>query len=177
MHYLKAGFMSEKFPIDEFDSAPIHGGRHRALRTGKTRVIEFTKLLVIATAVAGAGYLGLQLVQSSSVFSGFISQPSATSAATEVKVFDGTEANQSGTAVAKLLFLADFNVGDAENLIDGDGKEVVVEKSSILISDEKFRADANKIAKTVGVTQIELTADYPDPITVVIGADWVPKAN
>ena len=34
------------------------------------------------------------------------------------------QANEAGTAVAKALFLAGFNVGDAENLIDGDGQEV-----------------------------------------------------
>ncbi len=165
--------MAEKFPVDEFDSAPDHGGRHRALRTGKTRALEFVKLLIIATAVAGVGYVGLQLAQSSTIFSGFIGQPSPSSQTTEVKVFDGTQANQAGTSVAKALFLEGFNVGDAENLIDSDGKEVVVEKSSILISDEKYRAEAKRIAVAVGLEQIELTADYPDPITVVIGSDYV----
>jgi hypothetical protein len=169
--------MSEKFPIDEFDAVPNHGGRHRALRTGKTRALEFVKLLVIATAVAGIGYLGLQLVQSSSVFSGFIAQPSQTSDSTAVKVFDGTQENEAGTSVAKALFLEGFKVGDAENLIASDGKEVVVEKSSILISDEKYRPDAEKISKAVAIDQIELTADYPDPITVVVGRDYVKPTN
>jgi len=169
--------MSEKFPVDEFDSAPNQGGRHRARRTGKTRALEFVKLLIVATAVAGVGYLGLQLAQTSTIFSGFISQPSPSSLTTEVKVFDGTQANEAGTTVAKALFLAGFNVGDAENLIDGDGQEVVVEKSSILISDEKYRAKAERIAEAVGLAQIELTADYPDPITVVIGIDYVMPAS
>ena len=165
--------MSEKFPIDEFDNAPHHGGRHRTLRTSKDRVLEFVKLLAIAAVVGGVGYIGLQLAQSSAVFNGFIAQQDTTSNATAVKVYDGTADNNGGTTVAKALFLAGFKVGNAENLIDADGKEVLVEKSTILITDEKYRSDAETISSKTGIKQIELTTTYKDPITVVVGTDWV----
>jgi hypothetical protein len=75
------------------------------------------------------------------------------------------------------LFLQGYEVGSAENLIDSEQAEVIVEKSTILITDEKYRATANKISASTGITLIELTADYPDPITVVVGADYVSPEN
>jgi hypothetical protein len=172
--------MAKKFPTDEFDAAPAHGGRHRQLRTAGTRIREFFKLFAISIVVAGVGYLGLQWVQSANVFDGIISgssQSTSTSSKTAVKVFDGTQANEAGTEVAKALFLEGYEVGSAENLIDSEQAEVIVEKSTILITDEKYRATANKISASTGITLIELTADYPDPITVVVGADYVSPEN
>lgn len=172
--------MAKKFPVDEFDAAPAHGGRHRKLRTAGARVREFFKLLLISMVVAGVGYLGLQWVQSSNVFDGFIagqSTETGTSAKTKVKVFDGTASNEAGTEVAKALFLAGYDVGSAENLIDSANAEVVVEKSTILITDEKYRATANKLSTETGIKLIEVTADYPDPLTVVVGADYVIPKN
>lgn len=172
--------MAKKFPTDEFDAAPAHGGRHRQLRTASTRIREFFKLFAISIVVAGVGYLGLQWVQSANVFDGIISGPSpssSTSGKTAVKVFDGTQANEAGTEVAKALFLEGYEVGSAENLIDSEQAEVIVEKSTILITDEKYRSTANKISASTGIKLIELTADYPDPITVVVGADYVSPAN
>jgi hypothetical protein len=164
--------MSEKFPTDEFDNAPLHGGRHRKLRTSKDRVVEFFKLLAMAAVVGGVGYIGLQLVQSSSIFSGFVAQQDTSANAIEVKVYDGTADNVGGTNVAKALFLAGFKVGDAQNLIDSDGKEVLVEKSTILITNEKYRSDASTISSETGIKQIELTTTYKEPISVVVGTDY-----
>lgn len=172
--------MSKKFPADEFDAAPAHGGRHRTRRTAATRVREFVKLFTISMVVAAVGFLGLQWVQSANVFDGIIAAgggSSTTETKTKVKVFDGTTENVNGTEVAKALFLAGFDVGSAENLVDSASAEIVVEKSTILITDEKYRAAANQIATETGITLIELTADYADPLTVVVGADYVIPKN
>lgn len=172
--------MANKFPIDEFDSAPAHGGRHRQLRTFSARIREFIKLFVISLVVAGVGYLGLQWVQSANVFDGFIagqSSETGSTSKTKVKVFDGTSENLAGTEVAKTLFLAGYEVGSAQNLVDSANSEVVVEKSTILITDEKYRTIANKISSETGIKLIEVTADYPDPLTVVVGADFVIPKN
>ena len=46
--------MAKKFPLDEFDSATVHGGRHRARRTAKDRVLEWIRIFVAAALVAAA---------------------------------------------------------------------------------------------------------------------------
>ena len=61
--------MSQKFPLDEFDSAVAHGGRHRVRRTPKIRALEFVRILVVALVVAVLGYFGLKLVDSANLFS------------------------------------------------------------------------------------------------------------
>ena len=106
--------MAKKFPIDEFDSATVHGGRHRARRTAKDRVLEWIRIFVAAAVVAGGGYLTLKFVENSSVFDGYLpssnSSPEASiSAKPAVLVLDGGDENLAGAA-GKFLQDAGYNV-------------------------------------------------------------------
>ena len=47
--------MADKFPTDEFDAAPVHGGRHRIRRTAKHRILEFLKIASFSAIVALVG--------------------------------------------------------------------------------------------------------------------------
>ena len=169
--------MAQKFPIDEFDSVVAHGGRHRAKRTAKDRLFEWFRIFIAATVVAGSAYVGLNLVENASVFNGEISSPtpSATIAATVdpgVTVLDAS--GQAGLAakVAHLLLDAGFNVLTAANAVDVENQPVEAEKTIIFINDEAAKAEATKVAAKLGKYSVEISTNYPGPITVFLGTDY-----
>jgi hypothetical protein len=171
--------MAKKFPIDEFDSATEHGGRHRARRTAKNRVFEWLRIFVAAAIVAGLGYGSLKLIEGSSVFDGYLpssnSSPSASAQALpEVSVLDGGGLELAAPA-GQLLKDAGFNVIGASVLVDADKKPVAIETTIVVITDELFRADAESIAGKLGSPEIVVSPEFAGPITVVLGADYQPE--
>ena len=131
---------SKKFPTDELDSLPEHGGRHRARRTARDRVREFLRVLVVATIVAGLGLFALRVVDASLM-------PQAT---------------------AGDLLDAGLNVLTAANY----DSSTAADQTVILISDESYRSTATKVSRVIGKYPIEVTAEFTDPVTVVIAADF-----
>lgn len=169
--------MAKKFPIDEFDSAAVHGGRHRARRTAKDRVFEWVRIFVAAILVAGIGYGVLKFVENSNVFDGYLPgsnpSPSASSQSLpEVSVLDGGGAELAAPA-GQLLKDAGFNVTGASKLVDANKKPVAIETTVVVITDEIFRADADGIAAKIGNPQVIVSPEFAGPITVVLGADYV----
>lgn len=168
--------MAQKFPIDEFDSVSAHGGRHRAKRTAKDRVFEWARIVVAATVVAGSSYFGLNLVENASVFSGEVSAPAPSAAATTtdpgVTVLDASgQAGQAGK-VGHLLLDAGFNVLTAANAVDFENQLVESDKTVVFINDEVAKAEATKVAAKIGKVAVEISTDYPGPITVLLGSDY-----
>lgn len=173
--------MAKKFPIDEFDSATVHGGRHRARRTAKDRVFEWIRIFVAAALVAGFGYGLLQYVQNSSVFEGYLpsgnSSPSA-SAETRpaVVILDGGKEDLAAKA-GQILKDSGYNVTGASKLVDADKKPVLIETTVITITDELFRADAEAIAAKIGGPAVMVSPEFAGPITVVLGSNYKLPAN
>ena len=168
--------MAKKFPIDEFDSATVHGGRHRARRTAKDRILEWIRIFVAAALVAGAGYGTLKLVENSSVFDGYLptgnSSPSASvDARPEVVVLDGGTKDLAGKA-GQLLKDAGYNVTGASKLVDADKKPIKIETTVVTITDELFRADAEAIAAKIGSPAVVVSPEFKTPITVVLGTNY-----
>lgn len=168
--------MAQKFPIDEFDSVSPHGGHHRAKRTAKDRIFEWMRIFVAATVVAGSGYFALNLVESASVFNGEVSAPTPSAAATTtdpgVTVLDAS--GQSGLAgkVGHLLLDAGFNVLTAANAVDFENNPVESEKTLVYINDEAAKTEATKVAAKLGTVPVEVSSNYPGPITVLLGSDY-----
>ena len=115
--------MSQKFPLDEFDSVASHGGRHRVRRTPKIRALEFLRIVVVALLVAVVGYFGLKFVDSANLFS--TSEPVPTISVTdiakglEITVLDATTTTGTADRVAATLVDGGFNVVSA-GLLGGD---------------------------------------------------------
>ena len=168
--------MAQKFPIDEFDSVSAHGGHHRAKRTGKDRFFEWARIVVAATVFAGSGYFGLNIVENASVFSGEVSAPAPSAASTTtdpgVTVLDAS--GQAGLAgkVGHLLLDAGFNVLTAANAVDFENQPVESDKTVVFINDEVAKAEATKVAAKIGKVAVEISTDYPGPITVFLGSDY-----
>jgi hypothetical protein len=173
--------MAKKFPIDEFDSATVHGGRHRARRTAKDRVYEWLRIFIAAALVAGVGYGTLKFVENSSVFSGYLPNSNASpSASTDTRpgvvVLDGGDENLSGAA-GQILKDAGYNVTGASVLVDANKKPVKIKTTVITITDELFRADAEAIAGKVGNPEVVISPEFAGPITVVLGSNYKLPAN
>lgn len=163
---------AKKFPTDVFDSAPEHGGRHRARRTKRDRFREFTRVIVVAASVAALGLVALRVVDSSVQFD-IGTLPTAapvtnTAPAPGVTVLDATDAAGAASKLAHDLLDAGLNVLTADNY----SGETEVSNTVLYISEEKYRTVAKKALKTMGKYPIEVSTDFVDPVTVIIGSDF-----
>ena len=166
--------MAKKFPIDEFDSATQHGGRHRVRRTGKDRLFEWVRIFVAAAVIAVLGYGGLKLVESSTVFEGVLPAPSASAsdAAPGVKLLDGTGVDAKVAKASTVLIDGKYNFLGAAKLQDANNKPIAIEKTLIVITDEVFRSQATEIAALFANAPIQVSTEFAGPITVVLGKDF-----
>lgn len=173
--------MSKKFPVDEFDSVPVHGGRHRRRRTNGDRFVEFLRVMVAGAVLTGAGYYGLNFVSNQSIFSGDTSNQQPDTGAIEYKgngvglaVVDGSGRKGQASLVGNQLLDASWNVFSAADLIDSLFQPITnVTKTQVVIQSEDLRSTANSIVSDLGANaEIVVSATYPDPITVVIGSDF-----
>jgi LytR cell envelope-related transcriptional attenuator len=168
--------MADKFPRDEFDAAPIHGGRHRIRRTAKHRVLEFLKIAAYSAVVAVLGFVGLKAIDSLNFFdtnSVVVAEPVVEKLKPLVVVLDGTSKEGNATAVAKVLLNAGYNVGSAANFVPASGGQVSVSAVYYLSTDNQALAEA--IAKKVSTAKVAIKAtnssEFTDAITVVLGTD------
>ena len=163
---------SKKFPTDELDSLPQHGGRHRARRTARDRVREFIRVLIAATVVAGLGIFALRVVDSSVQFDiGTLPTTAPVSnlnTGPGITVLDNSDASGAASALAHELLDSGLNVLTAADYTSS----TAADKTVILISDEQYRSVARKVIKVMGKYPIEVTSEFVDPITVVIAGDY-----
>jgi hypothetical protein len=164
--------MADKFPTDEFDAAPVHGGRHRIRRTAKHRILEFLKIASFSAIVALVGYVGLKGIDSLNFFtdnSTVVAQPVVEEQKPLVVVLDATE--QLGFAGKWALTLANagFNVASAANYTPADRAER--EKTVVHIRSAADQATAEAIAKRLKLASVLVSTQFADAITVVLGTD------
>jgi hypothetical protein len=169
--------MSQKFPLDEFDSAVAHGGRHRVRRTPKIRALEFLRIVVVALIVAVIGYFGLKWVDSANLFSPSAS-PMPTISVTdvakglEITVLDATATTGTSDKVATTLVDAGFNVVSAGELGGEISSKSEVAETIVYYFNVGDKAAAAVIAKALGAYPVEQSTAYAGAVTVVIGADF-----
>ena len=166
--------MADKFPVDEFDAAPQHGGRHRIRRTARHRVAEFVKIVAISAGVALLGYGGLKAIDSLNFFDGnVVANPVVEDQSRPiVVVLDGT--TTKGLASKWAVKLANnYNVSTAANYLQSSGGQVAA--TTVYYAQSADAATAAAIAKTIttktGKAVVTASTDFPDAITVVLGTD------
>ena len=166
--------MADKFPVDEFDAAPQHGGRHRIRRTAKHRVSEFLKIVAISAAAALVGFVGLKGIDSLNFFDSTQVPTTTTENLTQplVVVLDGTSTDGLATKWASKL-AKNYNVASAANFVPATGGQVAA--STVYYRDAKDANTAGAIAKLLatksGTASVALSSEYTDAITVVLGTD------
>jgi len=169
--------MAQKFPLDEFDSAIAHGGRHRVRRTPKIRALEFLRIVVVGLVVAVVGYFGLKLVDSANLFSAVSTPVTSVSIADvarglQITILDSTGTKGVADKVATSLVDSGFNVVSAGELGGTDSPKSVVPKTFVYYFDTANKAAAAVIAKELGTYPIAQSTAYAGAITIVIGSDF-----
>ncbi|MFM6977166.1 MAG: LytR C-terminal domain-containing protein [Micrococcales bacterium] len=165
-----------EFPRDEFDAAPIHGGRHRVRRTARHRVLEFLKIAAYSAVVAVLGFVGLKAIDSLNFFDTntvVATQPVVETLKPLVVVLDGTTKDGNATAVAKTLLNAGYNVGTAANYLPATGGQVSTSAVYYLSANDQALAQAiaKKLSTSTVTLKASMSAEFTDAITVVLGTD------
>ncbi len=161
--------MSKKFPTDEFDNLPAHGGRHRIRRTGLDRVREFLRYMIMAVVVAGVGFFALNWADSSNIFNGSVPKPTVAADVTKgypITVLDATKTDGLAGTLGHKILDAGYTVVTADNAADKAAKTV------IYYSNVDYKATAQALVSIVGKFPLKLSNAYTDAVTIVLGADY-----
>jgi LytR cell envelope-related transcriptional attenuator len=169
--------MAKKFPLDEFDSAIAHGGRHRVRRTPKIRALEFLRVLVAALIVAVVGYFALKLVDSANLFTATSAPVSSVSVADvakglQITILDATGTKATADKLATSLVDGGFNVVSAGELGGDATAQSKVANTTVYYFNVADKGSAGVIAKQLGAYPVKQSTAYAGAITIVIGADF-----
>lgn len=167
--------MTKNFPKDEFDAVEPSVGRRRAKRARGSSFLEFVSYFSIAAVIAGGGLFGYQSVFGGGTkldLSGF-NEPAAKPSVdplriNETKVYDAVGQDGLASSVAHKLMDKGWNVVTAADLPDG----LKFEKTIIYINSDQLNDAAKALIGDLGTYTIEVSNQYIDPITVVLGADY-----
>ena len=165
--------MAENFPQDEFDQVPQGPGIRRARRSGGSKFLEFIAYFTFSAVIAGGGLFGYQtFFGGTRINTSSLSDNGKTSTdpirINETTVLDGVgKVGLAGTVAHKLIDKG-WNVVTAANTDLG----VRVAKTTIFINSDKLQNAASTLVKDLGTYSIEVSTQYIDPITVVLGSDY-----
>ncbi len=190
--------MATHFPQDRFDGLPgdlERVGAHRAPARRGRGWIGFAWAALATGVLVAAGVVGLAVFTSSLAFDlpftgtdAAASDPPAESAsptaepqldpAIPITVLNGTTTTGLANTVGDLLVGegwegAAIGVGSRSSAATQD-----VAATAVFYSDPANEAAARALVQSLGVGAVRLGNDYPNsPMTVVLGADYVPPAG
>jgi hypothetical protein len=165
--------MAENFPQDEFDQVAKAPGLRRARRSGASKFLEFVTYFSVSAIIAGGGLFGYQtFFGGSSIDVSALSDNAKTNSdpirINETTVYDGVGQTGLAGTVAHKLIDKGWNVVTAANLPEG----VKADKTVIYINSDKLQDAAKKLVGDLGSYTVEVSTQYLDPITVVLGSDY-----
>lgn len=166
--------MSKNFPTDEFDAVPAGPGRLRAKRSGASKTLEFFAYFFVSALVAGGGLFTYQLVTSGVSAVDVAAQSDNGVGNTdplrvnETTILDGTGKNGVASSVAHDLVGKGWNVVTADNLPANQAPA----KTTIYINADSLSDAGKAMVSDLGSYPVEVSNQYIDPITVVLGADF-----
>ena len=167
--------MAKNFPNDEFDQVAPAPGRRRARRSAGKKFLEFISYFSISALVAGGGLFGYQTFFGGGTkldLNAFSDNTTKTSVdplrINETKVIDAVGQDGLASTVAHKLIDKGWNVVTAADSLSG----VSAEKTVIYINSDQLNAAAKALVGDLGSYSIEVSNQYIDPITVVLGADY-----
>jgi hypothetical protein len=167
--------MAQNFPQDEFDQVAPAPGRRRQQASGGKKFLEFVSYFSISAVLAGGGFFGYQTFFGGGTkldFNAFNTpapKPSVDELRiNETKVVDGVGQDGLAGIVARKLIDKGWNVVTAANSDAG----VSVSNTVIYINSAQLNDAAKALTGDLGNYTIEVSNQYIDPITVVLGADY-----
>jgi hypothetical protein len=165
--------MAKNFPQDEFDQVAAGVGLRRARRSGASKFFEFIAYFSVSALIAGGGLFGYQtFFGGSSIDVNSLSDNGKTNTDSirinETTVFDGVGQDGLAGTVAHKLIDKGWNVVTAANVPLG----LKAEKTVIYINSDKLQDAAKTLVSDLGSYSIEVSSQYIDPITIVLGPDY-----
>jgi hypothetical protein len=156
---------------DEFDTANGVGGRHLAPKRALDYIVSFLTLTFLSAALAGGGILGLQLWDTGVILSGLVAEEDAVPQL-EVAIVDGTNTGKA-QSIGDQLSEDGWNIVSATTLADQDPALEPAASTLIFLSNEAYRADAAGLLAVFPGAPITVSDQFPTPVTVLIGTDFV----
>lgn len=167
--------MAKNFPTDEFDQVAPAPGRRRVRRSRGRKFLEFVTYFTFSAVIAGGGLFGYQTFFGGGTkldLSAYSDNTAKTNVdplrINETKVIDAVGQDGLAGTVAHKLLDKGWNVVTAANAPIG----ITAEKTVIYINSDQLNDAAKALAGDLGNYSVEVSNQYIDPITVVIGADY-----
>lgn len=155
---------------DEFDTASGIGGRHLAPKRPLDYVVSFLTLTMLSALLAGGGILGLRLIDTGVILSGLVAARDGIPQM-EIAIVDGTNTGKA-QEIGEMLRQDGWNIVSAISLSDLDPALQPATSTLIFLSDESYRSDAAGLLANFEGAPIEVSDQFPSPVTVLIGTDY-----
>jgi hypothetical protein len=143
------------------------GGKHLAPKSALDYIRSFLTLTVISGVLAFGGLMGLRIADLGVI----MPEPTAVSQ-TQVSIVDGTNTGIA-QSIGEDLTEAGWNIVSTSSLSDFDQGSPEAVNTLIFITEEGFRVDAEGLSARFEGSIIVVSDQFPDPVTVVIGLDYL----
>jgi hypothetical protein len=143
------------------------GGKHLAPKNAMDYIRSFLTLTVISGLLAFGGLMGLRIADLSVIMPDLPIVPQV-----QVSVIDGTDTG-IGSVVGEELTQEGWNIVSTASLGDTDPGSPTSGNTLIFISEEGFRDEAAGLAARFPGSIIAVSDQFPDPITLIIGLDYL----
>lgn len=163
---------------DEFDAAEGIGGKHLAPKRPLDYIVSFLTLTVVSGLIAGGGLVGLRLWDASIIFTGsastqdLVTDETPLVPQTAVAIVDGTNTSLA-QAIGDTLRAVGWNIVSAVSLAELDPNLSTSPTTLIFITAEEHRATAELLLIRFPEATIQVSGDFADPVTVLIGTDYL----
>ena len=143
------------------------GGKHLAPKNAMDYIRSFLTLTAISGLLAFGGLMGLRIADLSVIMPDLPFVPQV-----QVSVIDGTDTG-IGSVVGEELTQEGWNIVSTASLGDTDPGSPTSGNTLIFISEEGFRDEAAGLAARFPGSIIAVSDQFPDPITLIIGLDYL----
>jgi hypothetical protein len=143
------------------------GGKHLAPKNAMDYIRSFLTLTVISGLLAFGGLMGLRIADLSVMMPDLPFVPQV-----QVSVIDGTDTGIA-SAVGDELTQEGWNIVSTASLGDTDPGAPTSTNTLVFISEEGFRDEAAGLAARFPGSIIAVSDQFPDPITLIVGLDYL----
>jgi hypothetical protein len=143
------------------------GGKHLAPKSALDYLRSFLALTLVSGLLALGGLVTLRIADLSSIMPElpFITQ-------VQVSVVDGTNTGIA-ESVGRGLTEGGWNVVSTSNLSELDPGSPTAAKTLVFITEEGYRDEAEGLESQFPGAVIAVSDQFPDPVTIVIGMDFI----
>ncbi len=182
------------YPKDRFDSVPdelLRVGAHRAPAKKGRGWIGFAWAVFAVLVLVAAGLYGLSVMtgrihlpfQAQSAAPSVVHTPSSSPTAAPkldprvpITVLNGTSTQGLATKVGDYLVTKGWTGAGQALGTRANASSNTIAKTVVYFKNAADEGAARALAQTLGVGTVQLSADFNDRITVVIGSDYKPQS-